>query len=103
MDSESSSSLECVPPSGAQMKILLVDDHAMNHALLVALLNEAGYHNFKSTTDSRQTLRLCREFQPDLILLDLMMPHLGGFAVIQQLAIPADVFLPILVLTADIN
>src|SRR5438067_2075500 len=103
MDSESSSPLECAPPSGAQMKILIVDDEPMNIALLGALLNEAGYHNFKSTTDSRQTLRLCREFQPDLILLDLMMPHLDGFAVMQQLAIPADVFLPILMLTADIN
>jgi signal transduction histidine kinase len=85
------------------MKLLIIDDEPLNAMLLEALLSEAGYDNFKSSTDSRQTLRLCQEFQPDLILLDLMMPHLDGFGVMQQLAIPADVFLPILVLTADVN
>ena len=67
------------------------------------LLQDAGYQNLSTTTDSRRALDLFREFGPDLILLDLMMPHLDGLAVLGQLSheIPEDVFLPVLVLTAD--
>src|SRR2546423_14242956 len=93
------SSLQCAPTGICEMKILIVDDEPVNVALLEALLSEVGYYNFKSTTDSRQTLPLCREFQPDLILLDLMMPRLDGFGVMKELAIPTDVYLPILILT----
>ncbi len=85
----------------AGMKLLIVDDEPLNVILLEELLSEGGYHNFKSTTDPRKVLELCGDFQPDLILLDLMMPHLDGFAVMQQLAIPEDTCLPIIVLTAD--
>ena len=84
-----------------QARILVVDDEPANVRLLERMLAEAGYRQVKSTTDSRQVLGLYGEFQPDLILLDLMMPHLDGIAVIQQLRIPDDVFLPVLVLTAD--
>src|SRR5438094_3732741 len=84
-----------------QARILVVDDEPANVRLLERMLAEGGYRQVKSTTDSRQVLALAGEFQPDLILLDLMMPHLDGIAVIQQLQIPDDVFLPILVLTAD--
>src|SRR6266481_6261771 len=84
-----------------QARILVVDDEPANVRLLERMLAEGGYRQVKSTTDSRQVLGLYAEFQPDLILLDLMMPHLDGIAVIQQLHIPEDVFLPILVLTAD--
>jgi signal transduction histidine kinase len=84
-----------------QARILVVDDEPANVRLLERMLAEAGYRQVKSTTDSRQVLALYGEFQTDLILLDLMMPHLDGIAVIQQLRIPEDVFLPILVLTAD--
>ncbi|MDO8673381.1 MAG: response regulator [Dehalococcoidia bacterium] len=85
--------------------ILIVDDQEANIDLLVRLLENKGYSNLKSTTDSRQVVALLNEFQPDLILLDLMMPHLDGFQVMEQLKslIPADTYLPILVLTADIT
>jgi DNA-binding NarL/FixJ family response regulator len=56
------------------------------------MLAEGGYQHVKSTTDSRQVIALYGELQPDLILLDLMMPHVDGIAVIQQLHIPEDVF-----------
>src|SRR5437870_3805111 len=84
-----------------QARILVVDDEPANVRLLERMLAEGGYRQVKSTTDSRQVLALAGAFEPDLILLDLMMPHLDGIAVIQQLRIPEDVFLPILVLTAD--
>lgn len=86
-------------------KILIVDDEAANVRLLERNLDKWGYPNHESTTDARQVLALYQAHRPDLILLDLMMPHLDGFEVLQQLQpiIPADSFVPILVLTADIT
>lgn len=86
-------------------KILIVDDQPANVALLEAILEGAGYTDVLGTTDAREVARLHHEFQPDLILLDLMMPHMDGFTVMSQLAalIPAGEYLPILVLTADIS
>ena len=89
----------------SRMKILVVDDEPANVSLLQYILRAAGYDEVRATTDARQTLPLFREFQPDLILLDLMMPHVSGFEVMQQLEteiIPGDC-LPILVLTADVT
>src|SRR4028119_875156 len=85
-----------------QGKILIVDDEKANIRLLEIFLQVAGYSNVYSTTDSRQTRALFCSIQPDLVLLDLAMPHLDGFAVMQQLheEMP-DHAVPILVLTAD--
>jgi CheY-like chemotaxis protein len=62
-----------------------------------------GARNVASTTDPREVLELLHTFQPDLILLDLLMPHLDGFALMELLhsEAPVDSYLPILVLTAD--
>lgn len=86
-------------------RILIVDDQDINNALLESILEHDGFQHLKSLTDPRQVLAQYAEFQPDLILLDLMMPYLDGFAVMQQLRplIPADTYLPILVLTADVS
>src|SRR6266581_4018535 len=86
-------------------KILIVDDQESNVLLLQRLLQQVGYTTLESTTDPRVGLRLFSEFQPDLILLDLMMPHLDGLAVMRELAnrIALDDYLPILVLTADVT
>ena len=89
----------------SRMKILVVDDEPANVSLLQYILRAAGYDEVRTTTDARQSLPLFREFQPDLILLDLMMPHVSGFEVMRQLEteIPAGDCLPILVLTADVT
>lgn len=88
----------------AKMKILIIDDEPANVALLEDMLAEAGYTRVQSITDSRTALETCRTFEPDLILLDLMMPHVSGFAVLDALrSSPAELFLPIVVLTADVN
>ena len=85
--------------------ILIVDDQQANVELLEALLADEGYTNVHSTTDSRRTLPLFDALCPDLILLDLHMPHLDGFAVMEQMnaRIPAGTYVPILVLTADMS
>jgi putative two-component system response regulator len=88
----------------ARMKILIVDDERANGALLGHLLSAGGYSRLKIVTDSNAVLEACRSFEPDLILLDLMMPQPDGFAILESLrAQPAETFLPIIVLTADAN
>jgi putative two-component system response regulator len=85
-------------------RILIVDDQEANVRLLEKILSRAGYANLTSIRDSRRVLGSFLEHEPDLILLDLSMPHLDGFAVMRQLSpyIPEGEYVPILVLTADI-
>jgi DNA-binding response OmpR family regulator len=90
--------------TATKMKILIVDDEPINIALLEELLFEAGYKQVRSVTDSRLALDTCNTFAPDLILLDLMMPHVDGFAILHDLRSAGDqIFLPVIVLTADAN
>ncbi len=87
------------------MKILIVDDEVANVALLDYILTAAGYTRLRCVSDSRQVMAVFHEFQPDLILLDLMMPFVSGFEIMARLkqVIPPDDVLPVLVLTADVN
>jgi two-component system NarL family sensor kinase len=83
-------------------KILIVDDEKANVRLLEIILQRAGYVNVYSTTDARQALPLFLSHLPDLLILDLAMPHTDGFAVMRVLqAEPTTASVPILVLTAD--
>jgi putative two-component system response regulator len=87
-----------------KMKILIIDDEPSNVALLEDILSEAGYKQLRSVTDSRLALETCYAFAPDLILLDLMMPHVDGFTILHSLRSGGDdIFLPVIVLTADAN
>jgi signal transduction histidine kinase len=83
--------------------ILIVDDQQTNIDLLEQILGMQGYQKVASTTDPRQVVALCKKLNPDLILLDLHMPHLTGTEVIEQLRGLVNSYLPILVLTADIT
>jgi len=67
-----------------QAKILIVDDEADNIALLKQVLRQDEYSNIYSTTEPLKVTRLVQELDPDLILLDLHMPDLDGFGVMQQ-------------------
>jgi putative two-component system response regulator len=84
-------------------RILIVDDQSSNIYVLERILRRAGYGNLLSTTDPRKTVALFDEFAPDLVVLDLHMPDMDGFAVLEQLRpqIPEETYLPILVLTGD--
>src|SRR5207249_179279 len=86
-----------------EARILIVDDELANVRLLERLLQQTGYRNLVTPTDPRQVRGLYDELHPGLILLDLMMPHLDGVAVMGELAIPAEAYVPILVLTADVT
>ena len=86
-------------------RILIVDDEPANLRLLERVLQSAGYSNFVSIGDSRQVACLIEQQMPALLLLDLTMPHLDGFAVMAAVReqLSQDEVLPILVLTADAN
>jgi two-component system, sensor histidine kinase and response regulator len=85
--------------------ILIVDDDDANINVLAGLLEMQGYTNIKSTTDPRLVVDFFKSFQPDLILLDLMMPYLTGYEILEQLKelVPDQSYLPVLVLTAEIT
>ena len=84
-------------------RILIVDDADANLRLLEELLAREGFTQVISTADSTRAMDLFAAFEPDLILLDLMMPELDGYAILEQLSrrIPRNEYLPVLVLTAD--
>ena len=83
-------------------KILIVDDLEANIQLLERMLHGAGYDSISSTTDPRETYELHLKNRYDLILLDLQMPVMNGFEVMEGLkAIDPDDYLPVLVITAQ--
>ena len=86
-------------------RILVVDDEEPNVRLLQRILEREGYRHYRGTTDPRDAAALFAEFRPDLVVLDLHMPHLDGFAVMEKLRalIPEETYLPILVVTGDIT
>ena len=89
----------------ADARILMIDDEPANILFLEQVLNRAGYENVLSTSDPREALGLYQSFSPDIVLLDLLMPYLDGFAVMKQLReiIAPDDYRPIVILTADIS
>jgi two-component system sensor histidine kinase/response regulator len=85
--------------------LLLVDDEEANLDLLEALLGEAGYARLVRTTDPLEVMDLSAAHAPDLVLLDLHMPHRNGLDVLADLcaATPQGEYRPVLVLTADVT
>ena len=82
--------------------ILIVDDQEPNISLLTQTLNEAGYINVSSTMKPQEVCALHRKHCYDLILLDLQMPDMDGFQVMESLKTNhADAYLPVIVLTAQ--
>jgi putative two-component system response regulator len=86
-----------------QARVLLVDDEPSNLLLLRKILTRAEIEHVEATSDPRDAAALWTEFRPDLLLLDLQMPHLDGFAVMGQIqdGLEPENYVPILILTAD--
>ena len=83
-------------------KLLIVDDQAANVLLLERLLRSAGYLSITSTQNPHEVCELHRKNHYDLILLDLQMPDLNGFQVMEGLKeIETEGYLPVLVITAQ--
>jgi PAS domain S-box-containing protein len=82
--------------------ILIVDDQESNVSLLEQLLGDSGYTRVTSTMDPEKVCALHRKNRYDLILLDLQMPVMDGFQVMESLKTNvADPYLPVLVITAQ--
>lgn len=90
-------------------KILIVDDLQSNIDVLQQLLEMEGYTNVQTTTDSKLVMDIVKKDEPDLILLDLLMPNLNGFDIMkllksyQENSLNPEYYRSILVLTADIT
>ncbi|KRB99560.1 histidine kinase [Hydrogenophaga sp. Root209] len=83
-------------------RILIVDDQQTNVLLLEEMLQSAGYTNVSSTMDPRTVTGLHRRHAYDLIMLDLQMPGMDGFQVMEALKANAiDDYIPVLVITAQ--
>ncbi len=103
----------CALPSGAvserarlaDFRVLIVDDQVANLQALAMVLEFDGYRHVCCLQDSRRIEATFREYQPDLILLDLHMPNVDGLAALEQLArlVPEDDYLPVLMLTGDVT
>lgn len=82
--------------------ILIVDDEPANLKLLDKMLGGQGYRNLVLAADPREVVGLYRTTRPDLILLDINLPHLDGYQVMEQLKALNDPLLPpIVILTAQ--
>jgi CheY-like chemotaxis protein len=82
-------------------RILIVDDQSAHVHLLERLLGDAGYMNVTGTIEPQQVCKMHREHRYDLILLDLQMPGLDGFGVMEALRADAGGVLPVIALTAQ--
>ena len=81
-------------------RILIVDDEPFNTNLLERILRRAGYNSVLSVTDPRQANSVYSDFCPDILLLDITMPHKDGFQVMEELVdIQSDEYFPIVILT----
>lgn len=84
-------------------RILIIDDEDANLLLLETILQREGYRNIRCLSDPLAAVETLIDFDPHLILLDLMMPGLNGYQLLDAFRrqTPPDQYRPALVLTAD--
>jgi putative two-component system response regulator len=86
----------------AHAKIAIIDDEPTNIKILCRLLSLEGYGKFVSTTDAREGVEIVQREAPDLVLLDLMMPHVSGLDILRSLRAEEETSLtPVVILTAS--
>ena len=86
-------------------KVLIIDDQEPNLVLLSGILENSGYISISTLQDSRKALEEIETTDPDIVLLDLMMPHVTGYDILQNLKENGKLTgtMPVIVLTADIT
>lgn len=84
-------------------RILAIDDEEANVLLLASVLEREGYNDVHGLTDPEKALATYLDLSPDIVLLDLMMPKIDGFQLLEAFSRhdQPDEFRPVLVLTAD--
>jgi len=86
----------------ADAKIMLVDDEPINTDVLQTYLEGEGYKNFVTTSESVKAIEIMRHEKPDVVLLDLMMPEVSGFDILQAMREePALKHIPVVILTSS--
>lgn len=86
-------------------RVLVIDDEEANILLLQSLLDREGYKEVQTLDDPTRAMEAFIDFEPHIVLLDLMMPGIDGYQLLDAFRrhMRADEFRPILVLTADTN
>lgn len=69
-----------------EISALVADDDDQNARLLVRILERGGYGSIECTTESKNVVAMCRDHNPDLLLLDVSMPTPNGFEILEELA-----------------
>ena len=88
-------------PGGARRRVLIVDDEPDFTFMMGLTLEQTGQYEVRQENDPIQALDTAREFSPDLILLDVMMPDMDGGDVLNQLRADASGRnVPVIFLTA---
>jgi diguanylate cyclase (GGDEF)-like protein len=86
----------------SQATIMMVDDEATTMEVMQAFLEDAGYQRFELLEDSSLAMEKIQEIRPDILLLDLMMPKVSGFEILQQVRAHSLLgHLPIIILTSS--
>ena len=85
-------------------KILIVDDEETNVRLLEYLLRRNGYRSIYGVTDPRTVVPIYQAFCPDLVLLDLVMPHINGIELMEKLQrVERETYPSIVIISASKN
>jgi CheY-like chemotaxis protein len=90
-------------PDSHSSLILLVDDSYVSNYLMQSILEEKGY-SILAVSNGEEALNIIKQQQPDLIILDIMMPEMNGFGVLESVKkIEATAQIPVIMLTARNN
>ncbi len=83
------------------LTVLMIDDEPMLTDVIQAYLEDAGYHQLVAVNDPTQAMDVARRCKPSLVLLDLMMPKVSGFEILEAMRHDEDLrYVPVIVLTA---
>ena len=92
------------PELDTQPLIMMIDDEPTTTEVLQMFLEASGYRNFLVSNDSREALALMNSQHPDIVLLDLMMPEVGGFDILMAMRDSETLcHTPVIILTSSID